>query len=426
MHLRRTSIFVSSVFASSVFVLASIAAGCGSPVESVFDPDGGEWGERDGDGSVIVRDRDASRDRDGGGRGDAAKPNCDAGTSTASLQTCATATARASAEPLVMEFLLDGSASMTAYSGINKWAAAVDALNQVFDELARANDPNVHAGLIVFSDNLDCSRGYGPYPGAGGVDKNGKACAADVPPAPVTPAQLALLRARLLTRPGGGTPTKAALLGGYSTLRNHQAPPRARRVAVLVSDGVPTDADDAECVAEVANALSLDGMRTFSIGIGELAGTAAYDYDPAFMGDVAVAGGTRFSPSCDPTSKLPASLCHFQVTPSATGSSAQLTAEFTQALNVVRGRALGCEFALQASTATSAKLDPKKINVVWKDGAGTDHIVNKDPSNGWKYDNDSSPTKVIFSGQACTNVSNDPNSAISVVVGCASLEGECL
>lgn len=62
MPFRRTSIFVSSVLASSVFVLASIAAGCGSPaVESVFDPDGGEWGERDGDGSVIVRDRDASR-----------------------------------------------------------------------------------------------------------------------------------------------------------------------------------------------------------------------------------------------------------------------------------------------------------------------------------------------------------------------------
>ena len=53
---------------------------------------------------------------------------------------CATASAATSTDPVVLEFVLDGSGSMDSD---NKWTAAVQALNAVFDDILAKNDPNI-------------------------------------------------------------------------------------------------------------------------------------------------------------------------------------------------------------------------------------------------------------------------------------------
>ncbi len=63
------------------------------------------------------------------------------------------------------------------------------------------------------------------------------------------------------------------------------------------------------------------GVQTFSVGIGPLGSTPSSGYDPAFMGRVAMQGGTA-APGCDPVATAKADVCHHQITPG--GRSAEM------------------------------------------------------------------------------------------------------
>src|SRR6185312_11038933 len=138
---------------------------------------------------------------------------------------CATAMAQAKRKPVYLEFVLDGSNSMSSQ---NKWAAAVPALKSIFGEMQTAADPGVAAGLIIFPNTT------GTYPGTD-----------DVPIAFVSSAQNTALATRLGTQLRLGTPTQGALTGGYTALEDFTPAspllPDGRKVVVLITDGVPTD-----------------------------------------------------------------------------------------------------------------------------------------------------------------------------------------
>jgi uncharacterized protein YegL len=344
----------------------------------------------------------------------------DGGASTATFALdagCATASAAASRAPVYMLFVLDGSGSMGQE---NKWTAVTGALNSMFSTME--NDPGMGAGLIVFADTLDqtMSTGPGPYPEPG----------IDVPIGYVTTAQDSALDARMTGSPDSNTPTYYALQGGYGELGSFTPgsplETGGSKVLVLITDGVPTDHYCATshagtnyptnpCVEMAATQDSASSpVLTFVIGVGQFPSSDAQDFDPAFLGNLALAGGGAPA-GCDPNeTQTSSNLCYFEVDPTQASSATTLQAAFTNALDAIRGQVQSCTFPLE-STGLGA-INAGLVNVTL-DGAA----VPQSPTNGWTFDDPQDPTAIIFNGAACAEVKNDATAKVSIVVGCATL-----
>jgi hypothetical protein len=329
---------------------------------------------------------------------------------------CATASAVAARTPVYLLFVVDASSSMLSDG---KWNAQAQALDAIFDDMGTRNDPAVGAGVLMFSDQNDPTQSSGPYPSS-----------ADVPIRMVDKAQHDRMRARIDSggpSPDGSTPTFAALSGGYRSLEafTPQAPLQANgsKVLVLLTDGVPdgATAEQTQCVSaatrEDALASAQGPIKTFAIGVGPFPSTGVNGfegYDPAFLGQLARAGGTAPA-GCDPASTNLASVCHFQVTPS--GNAAQVKQSFIDAINKIRGAVASCEFSLAAS---GSAIDPTHVNVVYTDAKGQQHSIPQSATSGWTYDDPTHPTKVFLNGSACEQVKADASAKVSIVLGCAT------
>ncbi len=226
-----------------------------------------------------------------------------------------------------LEIVLDGSDSMNAD---NKWSAAVDALDQFFLRVRNEADPQLAVGLLVFEDARAtlCTQAGCSLPGAN-----------DVFPEFVSLNHYDDLVNRIHgTHPAGSTPTAEALEASYRVLEvrdpPYPVPAGGRRFAMLISDGAPTT--DSNRALDVARAKASDapGIRTFSVGIGSY--PADLGYDPHFMGELAIAGGTRASIDCE-TSNQSTSPCHFEVNPK--GTREQLTKDFLTVFDRIRALA---------------------------------------------------------------------------------------
>jgi hypothetical protein len=333
---------------------------------------------------------------------------------------CATGTSTAKRAPVYMLIVLDGSGSMALD---HKWDAVVPALNSIFDDLAAKADPNVGVGLVGFSDDhdptcTDFNPGCGPYPSS-----------ADVGVAVVDATQQAKLHARIANaQPSGSTPTLTALTGAYQSLQSFvpQAPlaQGGKKVVVLMTDGVPDPGGPLEqglCVgaakSELAMTLPSGPIFTFAVGIGDFPSTKLANYDPIFMSELAQAGGTAPA-GCDPNATDVSKVCHFQVTPQGQ-TTATLTQSFIDAIDRIRNEAASCDFTLDAKEG--ATLDPSAVNVVFTDGAGKEHVIPQDTSNGWTYDDPKAPKKVTLHGSSCSEVTGDLMAKVSIVVGCTTV-----
>ncbi|MFO0675191.1 MAG: vWA domain-containing protein [Polyangiaceae bacterium] len=325
---------------------------------------------------------------------------------------CATAAASAKKFPVYMLFVVDGSGSMLGA----KWDGIKGALDAVFDDMKAKADPALAAGMIVYADANDSTDGDGPYP-----------TNLDVAPMFVDSIQHTRLRKRIDdTAPDGLTPTLQAMQGGFAAMRpfdvkNPPSPllPDGKRVIVLVSDGQPTgDSNVQNDIISLVqrNAPPTSDILTFSIGVGAFGTGSGFDYDPAFMGQIAVAGGTRSKTTCNPTETTNINnVCHFQVTPGSK-TAAQLKQEFIDALNRVRSVAAACEYELVAPSG--AAIDPAKVNVLYKSGDGTEKLIKADADNGWSYDNPAAPQKVFIHGTACDTIKDDLAGEVKIVLGC--------
>jgi hypothetical protein len=321
---------------------------------------------------------------------------------------CAGAVAQAKRQPAYLLFVLDGSDSMAQD---NKWTAATAALTSVFDQMKTAADPGVAAGLIVFP------AAGGPFPAAG-----------DVPLGFVDAAQAGALDARLMTALALGTPTNDAMTGGYGELEAFQAkaPLQAggKKVLILITDGVPTDACASllglgnyasnACVTLAKTKLGEGApgpVETFVVGVGAFPSTSAAGFDPAFLGNVASAGGTG-PKGCNPNeTSSTTDLCYFEIDPTTTTSAGALQAKFEAALDAIRGQVVSCTFPLQSTGL--GKIDPMLVNVELNGKP-----ILMDPKNGWSYDNPATPTAIVLNGSACTTVTTDLTVKVDIVVGC--------
>ncbi len=338
-----------------------------------------------------------------------------------SLNSCAKAQAEALKVPIYMLIVLDGSGSM---ADDNKWIAAVGALDAIFDELLTEQNPAIGLGLTVFGDANDTTitdTNAGPY------------TRMDVPVGFVTSAQHLALRQRIdLTAPNLGTPTYEVMSGMFPLMETFvpQAPLRqgGRRLVVLMTDGVPDPDMPAgqneqpwtlKLVQDEFNKAPPAGpITTFAVGVGPLGPpTVPVQYDPRWMGALAIAGGAPNQP-CDPNEvNNPANMCHFQITPGGQTAD-QLKQQFIATITKIRSIALGCDYTLDKS---GGPIDPSQVNVVFTDGSGNQTLLTEDPANGWTYDNPTDPNEVILHGQSCSEVKGDPNGKIDIVIGCKTV-----
>lgn len=328
---------------------------------------------------------------------------------------CGGGTAETQKSPVYFEFVVDGSGSMVG----TKKDAQEAALKAVFEQIRNDSCNSVFPNLCDGSkpaDVKDNTQGvgmlfFGPsttYPGPDDVfvrfvDNN----------------QLAALFARVSKFPDGSTPTKEALEGGYKVLDNIIAAPplpsSAKKVVILMSDGSPNSAAGITQMVE-AKAKQADPITTFSVYVGELSGgnTAL-----KFMTDVAVAGGTA-PQGCDQTATNPNNFCHFQITPGAKPVS-QIKQEFIDALTTIRLKANACELLVTLVDKDGRPADPNKVNVKFVSQEDPTQVIKdipRDGTNGWTYDNDENPTKVILHGTYCEEARKSQTFATKVFMGC--------
>lgn len=312
------------------------------------------------------------------------------------LAGCSTSQSEVARAPVYLEFVVDASGSMSG----EKWQAQIAALSQIFSEMHAQADTKLGVGLIMFGESV-------PYP------RKGK----DVFINYVDDAQFKALNDLIAkSGPTGSTPTKEALTGGYSVLKNFVplAPLEegGKKIVVLMTDGAPNDDTGIDALVDGAhNLVGPEGpIDTFAVGVG-----LSTSDEISFMGMVAQKGGTA-PKGCIPTSTDPKTMCFFPIDPGAK-TVQQLTQDFVDTINRIRLRA-SCEYSLASDNAAA---DPKKVNVVFVDDAGKVVTVPQDPVDGWTYDDPENPTKVTLHGAACEKAGTDLTSTVKVVLGCATV-----
>jgi hypothetical protein len=416
--MKRTALRVWSLW----FVVAALgAAACGSTKPGSTGFGAGPSGGEDAGGGGTGDDDSGGFTSTSSGGGTLFSSDASVSTGTGLMDAgCATAMSQVQRSAVYLQFVLDGSGSMAME---NKWAAAIPALKDIFAQMNAEADTGLAAGLIVFSDQMDPTKGAGTYPSS-----------ADVQIAYVNTAQNNAFVQRLSGQPGGGggTPTQTALTGGYGALENYQAkaPVTAggKKVLVLITDGAPTDGCNVAgsilngypsnaCVQlagqKLMEAAPKGPIETFVIGVGDFPSAAAINFDPSFLGYVAQAGGTGPA-NCNPSeNSMTSDLCYFEIDPSKSATASQLQQEFEKALNTIRGEVVSCNFPIMSSGLGT--IDPTKVNV--EVGGKT---ILQDPNNGWTYDNPMAPTQIILHGAACSEAKGNLTEKVQVVLGCAT------
>ena len=220
----------------------------------------------------------------------------------------------------------------------------------------------------------------------------------------------AIVETLATTIPQGGTPTTAAVTGALSHLRARaMANPGRKPVLVLATDGLPTGCEvqgNTEFLA--AGALSAARMAAAPVTtyvIGAFSQAQLPRANPTLT-QLAMAGGTA-SP--------------FVLT---TGSD--LSQRFLEAINQIRGTALGCEFIIPPPSRGTIDFD--KVNVRYTGPMGPDdlrHVAGSDRCDpargGWYYDVNPAmgrPTKVLLCPATCSKVKDTAGVSIQLRFGC--------
>ena len=230
-------------------------------------------------------------------------------------------------------------------------------------------------------------------------------------PIATLPGNTAALTASLATAtPLGLTPTYAALSGALEQARTHAtANPSHRVVAVLATDGTPAgcERDDPLNVEMLATqgVTSSPSISTYVVGVFGPDETEAR----ATLDAWADAGGTSTAFVVDPQQDV--------------------SAQFLEALEKIRGSALSCEYRIPPSPNGST-LDFNAVNVALViDQQSLDFRYVAEPSRcnltalGWYYDVDpknGTPTKISVCDQACEMLQATTNGRVEVRLGCVT------
>jgi hypothetical protein len=330
---------------------------------------------------------------DGGGGGDAQSdswwwPPVEAGTGDAPIEACAAETTRAQQLPLDMYIMLDKSGSMDDdVQGGTKWTVVRNALAQF---LSQPTLTGVSVGLQYFPlGNDSCTAATYAAP--------------DVEIAALPGVGSAIATSLVAHSPGGNTPTSAALQGAINHCKTWgTAHPDDVVIVVLATDGQPTACDTSIAnIAAIAQA-GVNGtpkVLTFVIGVGSALTN---------LNQIAAGGGTTQAFIVD--------------------TNGNVGQQFLDALNVIRGTALGCVYKLPSPDGGTPDYD--KVNVQYTPGgSSTGQMLPRVsgqaacPASGdaWYYDNPTAPTQIILCPATCDKVRADSTGAVDVLLGCKTI-----
>ncbi len=350
-----------------VAVGLGVLVACGSSEDSVFPP-----GSEAPDAALPTAAADAGNGTFSGGDG-AALPE-------ASDAACVASVATAEKIPADLVFMVDRSDSM---NNASKWPPCMAGL-KLF--LADPKSAGVTASIQYF-----CGSG------------NAAKCAAmttawTTPDVPLSPLPEPVLFAKSIDAQTfcSGTPTKAAADAaiGYAAA---QKKPGRKIVVVLVTDGEPTDCGSVAQV-EASVAVYAATIPTYVIGVGK---------SLTNLNGIASAGGTKAALLVD------------------TSNPANTAKDFQDAVNLIRGSALSCEYVIPAPP-DGKTLDPNAVNVALTAGGKPQETLKYDKDcagTGWHYDDPTDPKKVLLCGVTCDLVKGDPTAKVDVAFGCRTIGG---
>jgi len=296
------------------------------------------------------------------------------------LDKCATRSAEAKPRPVYLVFQYDKSGSM---SDEGKWSACKSATKAFF---SAPDSAGIHASLTFFplGDEI-CSKAQYRTP----------AVAVTALPSPAF--GLALDR----ESPNGGTPTKSALSGAIDYAKQVKAGEgKDGSVAiVLVTDGVPANCDDNSIAGVSALAASVAAtIPTYVIGVGGALSS---------LDEIAVGGGTKSA---------------FIVN---TSNPSKTQAELLAAFNTIKQGALSCDYEIPPAPAGET-FDRAKVNVQHSPAGAAAATIRYDQActdgTGWRYDDETNPTRILFCESSCAQVKANPGK-VDIVFGCATQTG---
>jgi len=214
--------------------------------------------------------------------------------------------------------------------------------------------------------------------------------------------------------PEGATPTAPALTGAI----DHAAAwagsnPTHKVVAVLATDGLPTECDplDIDAIAQIAADGQSGGVLTFVIGVFAQNDAVAQ----ANLDAIAASGGTGNA---------------FFIT-----GDQDVTTAFLDALHAIQGETLACDYLIP-QPPDGSDLDYGKVNVEYTPtGASMPETVFyvstaaacDDMTGGWYYDVDpasgQTPTKILMCPATCNQLKAS-GGQIDIQIGCQTIVPE--
>jgi hypothetical protein len=347
-------------------------------------------------------------------------------------QACASSSVRAQAIPLDIYIMLDQSSSMgdSTSGGATKWQAVTDAISSF------VNQPGldgISVGLQYFalppSHGITCPSSCDTPEHAAACETGFGICAngnsgtcyycdpsfaedscysSDYATPEIEIAPLPGVATDVNTslgqhQPVSGTPTSAALLGALGHASSWASAHAGEAViTVLATDGEPSECDtnqsDINAIAASGYA-SNPSIRTFVIGVGS---------SLSALNGVAAAGGTGAAFIVD--------------------TSRNVNQQFLDALNTIRGTALGCQYSIPHPA--HGQVDLTRVNVAYTPGgSSTPQTIGNVPdaascpANGdaWYYNDPVSPTQIVLCPRTCDVVSADTSGEVDVVTGCQTV-----
>lgn len=327
--------------------------------------------------------------------GSGAGPLLDAAPSDSDLNGdtgCAATELQAEAVPLDLYFMLDRSASMTEiYDGQMSIKALRDGIAAFLNDQANAGIFATAQQFGIFINNDPTNESCDPVEYA-------------TPPLPwsVLPySQLATWVS--LLKADGLTPSLPALQGAVDACKARLGVVAGHKCAVIfVTDGNPqgqcTTADPEGDLGKLAeDAYTNSGIATFAIGFPGIPAAGEQ-----VLNTIAAKGGT----------KTPVLI-----------KGGNVGQEFIDALNLIRGTALACEYKMP--TLPPGK-KPTFVVVRYTPGDGSakkqlKRVLTKAECGselGWYYDDNTNPTKILLCPGACGVVQPDTKGKVEVIVMC--------
>jgi hypothetical protein len=337
---------------------------------------------------------------------------------------CAASAVAARHLPLDIYLMLNQSSSMSdTVSGGTKWSAIRSALDTFLQQ--PLTDVSVGIGFFGVPPTSSqctvttCAQDSDCGPAAcGPCDPVSLTCAGATSQDSCAPADYANPAVEIAPLPGvyGGihaavlahgpsthTPTSAALQGAVDHASSWGGfYPQHVTIVILTTDGEPNECDTSPTHIEAIAAGGVAGtpkILTFVIGVGSSVST---------LSGIANAGGTSTAFIID------------------TGGSVQQ--QFLQAMNQIRGEALGCVYEIPGS-GDAGVLDSSRINVQYTPGSGgAAQVIPMAPDrascpvsgDAWYYDTASAPSRILLCPNTCSRITPDTSGEVDILLGCAT------